>query len=41
MTLKNAMILEIASESTRSYTVENPLWNRFLTCRKRDYIMNE
>jgi hypothetical protein len=34
-------ILEIERGSTRSHPVENSLWKRLRTCRKRDYRMNE
>jgi hypothetical protein len=34
-------ILEIERGSTRSHPVENSLWKRLRTCRKKDYRMNE
>jgi len=37
--LRNGKILETESESTRSHGLENAVWNRRWTCRKKDYVM--
>jgi len=37
--LKDVNILEIEGGSTRSRSLENWLWKRLYTCRKRDYVM--
>jgi hypothetical protein len=37
--LKEGNILEIEGGSTRSHSLEDWLWKRLRTCRKRDYVM--